>query len=121
MLCVYLLRCSVLTPLFINLHYVTVKSYFFRQFLEHFFVLFNWCENQFRYLDSASNGFYYQLEGKQGWKKQINITSDTAGAHRLYQMPPTPVESDQKQQSTDSGLGSQRPRNQKVPLGTSTR
>uniref|UniRef100_A0A0N5B1D6 La-related protein 1 n=1 Tax=Syphacia muris TaxID=451379 RepID=A0A0N5B1D6_9BILA len=72
------------------------------------------------YLDSASNGFYYQLEGKQGWKKQININSDT-GSHRNYQMRPTSVEGDQKQQSSDSAAGTQKSRNQKVFMNTGSR
>lgn len=72
-------------------------------------------EENYWYLDSASNGFYYQLEGKQGWKKKVNIGGESSGTHP-YQMAPTPVGTDQKQQSTDSSATTQKSRSQKPPL-----
>uniref|UniRef100_A0A0N4VJW9 La-related protein 1 n=1 Tax=Enterobius vermicularis TaxID=51028 RepID=A0A0N4VJW9_ENTVE len=75
------------------------------------------CHFYYRYLDSASNGFYYQLEGKQGWKKKVNTGADPTGTHHLYHMTPTSLGSDQKQQSSDSATSVQKPRNQKSSAG----
>ncbi|VDN18676.1 unnamed protein product [Gongylonema pulchrum] len=40
------------------------------------------------YLDSASNGFYYQLEGNQGWRKKANTDGNPIGTHRHYHSVP---------------------------------
>ncbi|EFO27659.1 hypothetical protein LOAG_00812 [Loa loa] len=40
------------------------------------------------YLDTASNGFYYQLEGNQGWKKKVDSDDDFAGTHHHYHSIP---------------------------------
>ncbi|EJW88396.1 hypothetical protein WUBG_00691 [Wuchereria bancrofti] len=41
------------------------------------------------YLDTASNGFYYQLEGNQGWKKKVDSDGDFAGTHHHYHNIPS--------------------------------
>ncbi|VDN06839.1 unnamed protein product [Thelazia callipaeda] len=42
-----------------------------------------------QYLDIASNGFYYQLEGNQGWKKKVSTDGDFAGTHHHYHNIPS--------------------------------
>ncbi|VIO92401.1 La domain containing protein [Brugia malayi] len=48
-----------------------------------------YAEEDYWYLDTASNGFYYQLEGNQGWKKKVNSDGDFAGTHHHYHNIPS--------------------------------
>ncbi|VDK76312.1 unnamed protein product [Onchocerca ochengi] len=42
-----------------------------------------------KYLDTASNGFYYQLEGNQGWKKKADSDGDFVGTYHHYHSIPS--------------------------------
>uniref|UniRef100_A0A914S7D9 Uncharacterized protein n=1 Tax=Parascaris equorum TaxID=6256 RepID=A0A914S7D9_PAREQ len=37
-----------------------------------------------RYLDTVTNGFYYLMDGNQGWKKKVNQDSEVAATHHHY-------------------------------------
>ncbi|KAM3722858.1 La-related protein [Dirofilaria immitis] len=48
-----------------------------------------YAEEDYWYLDTASNGFYYQLEGNQGWKKKVDSDGEFIGTHHHYHSIPS--------------------------------
>uniref|UniRef100_A0A915BE61 La-related protein 1 n=2 Tax=Parascaris univalens TaxID=6257 RepID=A0A915BE61_PARUN len=68
-------------------------------------------EENYWYLDTVTNGFYYLMDGNQGWKKKVNQDSEVAATHHHYhnvavthgypQKPPIP--SANQQQRSGSG------------------
>lgn len=77
-------------------------------------------EEDYWYLDDTSNGFYYQLEGNQGWKKNLNTEGEVPGTHRLYHtVPATHFQKTQVAPTSGALSGvQQRPRNQKLQMNS---